>query len=45
MTKEEIQETVTRLKASDIKSDDEWMQDNEWDEIYKQEENINEANN
>lgn len=25
------------IKASDIKSDDEWMQDNEWDEIYAKE--------
>ncbi len=28
----------TLIKASDIKSDDEWMQENEWDEIYKKEE-------
>lgn len=23
------------IKASDIQSDDEWMQENEWDEMYK----------
>lgn len=26
-----------RIKASDIKSDDEWMKENKWDEIYKAE--------
>ena len=26
-----------RINASDIKSDDEWMQENEWDEVYKAE--------
>ena len=25
------------IKASDIKPDDEWMQENEWDEIYEKE--------
>lgn len=25
------------IKASDIKPDDEWMQENEWDEIYAKE--------
>lgn len=25
------------IKAKDIKPDDEWMQENEWDEIYEQE--------
>lgn len=27
----------TLIKASDIKPDDEWMKENEWDEIYKTE--------
>lgn len=26
-----------RIKASDIQPDDEWMQENEWDEVYKAE--------
>ena len=25
------------VKAEDIKADDEWMQEDEWDEIYKEE--------
>lgn len=44
MTDEEIQETATRLKASDIKPDDEWMQEDVWDEIYKQEDNLPDIN-
>lgn len=26
-----------RINASDIQPDDEWMQENEWDEIYAKE--------
>lgn len=26
-----------RINASDIQPDDEWMQENEWDEIYEKE--------
>lgn len=29
-----------RIKASDIKPDDEWMKENEWDEIYKAESEV-----
>lgn len=25
------------IKAEDIKPDDEWMEENEWDEIYEKE--------
>lgn len=32
------------IKASDIKSDDEWMQEDAWDEIYKQEDNLPDIN-
>ena len=37
MTDEEIQETAIRLKSSDIKFDNEWMQEDVWDEIYAKE--------
>lgn len=29
------------IKSSDIKIDDEWMQEDQWEEIYKQEEASN----
>lgn len=29
------------VKAEDISINDEWMQEDQWDEIYKQEENQN----
>lgn len=32
------------IKASDISVDDEWMQDNQWDEIYNQEESKKDGN-
>ena len=35
-----------RINASDIQPDDEWMQDNEWDEIYaKESEDKNDEDN
>lgn len=33
-----------RINASDIQPDDEWMQEDAWDEIYKQEENLPDIN-
>lgn len=33
----ESQFVPRRIVASDIKPDDEWMKENEWDEIYKAE--------
>lgn len=30
-------EAIKTINASDIKPDDEWMQEAEWDEIYKAE--------
>lgn len=30
------------INASDIKPDDEWMQENKWDEIYKAESEVEE---
>lgn len=32
------------IKASDIQPDDEWMQEDVWDEIYKQEDNLPDIN-
>lgn len=34
---ETLGKPIRWIKASDIKPDDEWMQENEWDEIYKAE--------
>lgn len=35
---------MENIKASDIKLDDDWMKENEWDEIYKQEDNLPDIN-
>lgn len=32
------------IKAKDIEQDDEWMQEDVWDEIYKQEDSLPEIN-
>ena len=40
--KESYGKPIRWIKASDIKPDDEWMQENEWDEIYKQESEVEE---
>ena len=51
--KKELRSTIWRwnngkplkwIKASDIKSDDEWMQEDVWDEIYKKEDNLPDIN-
>lgn len=34
---EKESDRMENIKASDIKPDDEWMQENEWDEIYAKE--------